>query len=173
MELTETVENYILSWGEMGSRWGVNRTVAQIHALLYLSPQPLCADEIAETLSIARSNVSTSLRELKNYGLIKTTHVLGDRRDHFEAHQDIWEMFRVIVEERKKREVDPMLRILEQCAAGAENDPDTPPETKARIENMRTFLEEMNSWYSKVIALERSTLQRLIKLGDKVARFIK
>ena len=104
MTLTPTCEKFILHWGEMGTRWGVNRTVAQIHALLYLSPDPLNAEQIAETLSVARSNVSNSLRELQGWGIVKVVHVLGDRRDHYESMKDVWEMFRVIVDERKKRE---------------------------------------------------------------------
>ena len=107
MTLSPTAEKFILHWGEMGTRWGVNRTVAQIHALLYISPRPLPADEICATLSVARSNVSTSIRELQGWGIIKTSQVLGDRRDHFESMTDVWEMFRVIMDERKKREIDP------------------------------------------------------------------
>src|SRR2546423_1683134 len=112
MALPPVVERVVLHWGEMGSRWGVNRSVAQIHALLYLSDRPLPADEIADTLAIARSNVSMSLRELQGWGLIRVAHVLGDRRDHFEAIQDIVQLFRVIVEERKRRELDPTIALL-------------------------------------------------------------
>ena len=107
MKLSRAMENTILHWGEMGSRWGVNRSIAQIHALLYLSTTPLTADEIAETLGIARSNVSTSLRELQSWDLVSMTHVLGDRRDHFDAKTDLWEVLLTIVDERKRREIDP------------------------------------------------------------------
>src|SRR5213594_1339593 len=116
-ELTGVQKQYILHWGEMGTRWGINRTVAQIHALLYLSPRALPAEEIAETLSVARSNVSTSLRELQSWGIVRVVHVLGDRRDHFESLKDVWEMFRIILEERKRREIDPTLRVLRECVA--------------------------------------------------------
>src|SRR3989441_5585705 len=107
----------ILHWGEMGTRWGINRTVAQIHALLYLSPKPLHAEEIAETLSVARSNVSTSLKELQSWGIVRLAHVMGDRRDHFESMKDVWEMFRIVLDERKKRESDPTLAMLRECVA--------------------------------------------------------
>src|SRR5579872_1448881 len=118
--LTPIAEKFVLHWGEMGTRWGINRTVAQIHALLYLSSRPLNAEEIAETLSVARSNVSTSLKELQGWGIVKVVHVLGDRRDHFESMKDVWEMFRVIVEQRKRRELDPTLALLRECAAEAD-----------------------------------------------------
>src|SRR6478672_8418295 len=108
-------QRFILHWGEMGARWGINRTVAQIHALLFLSPKPLTAEEIADTLSVARSNVSNSLKELQGWGIVHLTHVMGDRRDHFESMKDVWEMFRTILDERKKRETDPTLNMLREC----------------------------------------------------------
>src|SRR5258707_9697010 len=117
MELTPVMQRYVLHWGEMGARWGVNRSVSQIHALLYLSPKPLTAEEISDTLSIARSNVSTSLRELQSWGLITAAHVLGDRRDHFQARKELWDIVTRIVEERKRRELDPTLAVLRQCVA--------------------------------------------------------
>src|SRR5919205_1776803 len=115
MKLTSIQEKFILHWGEMGTRWGVNRTVAQVHALLFLSPKPLTAEEIAATLSVARSNVSTSLRELQGWGIVRVVHVLGDRRDHFESMKDVWEMFRQVLDERKKREADPTLAMLREA----------------------------------------------------------
>ena len=172
MKLTPVMEKYVLHWGEMGTRWGVNRSIAQIHALLYLSPQPLTAEEIADTLSIARSNVSTSLRELQGYGLIRLTHVLGDRRDHFESIKDNWEMLMLIVEERKRREIDPTIALLRECMAEAEADKATDPEVKARIERMLTFVDTLASWYEQVKALPKPTLVALMKMGSKVARFV-
>jgi DNA-binding transcriptional regulator GbsR (MarR family) len=172
MKLTPVMEKYVLHWGEMGTRWGVNRSIAQIHALLYLSPQPLTAEEIADTLSIARSNVSTSLRELQGYGLIRLTHVLGDRRDHFESIKDNWEMLMLIVEERKRREIDPTIALLRQCMAEAEADKATDPEVKARIERMLTFVDTLAGWYEQVKALPKPTLVALMKMGSKVARFV-
>src|SRR5919205_1892459 len=115
MKLTSIQEKFILHWGEMGTRWGINRTVAQVHALLFLSPKPLHAEEIANTLSVARSNVSTSLRELQGWGIVHVVHVLGDRRDHFESIKDVWEIFRQVLDERKKREADPTLAMLREA----------------------------------------------------------
>lgn len=170
--LTPAVERYVLHWGEMGTRWGVNRSVAQIHALLYLSPGPMAAEEIAETLSIARSNVSNSLKELQSWGLIERTHVLGDRRDHFKALEDTWEMLMLIVEGRKRREIDPTLKMLRDCVAEAENDGQTDPEVKARIESMLSFIDTLTTWYQQVRGLPKSTLISLMKLGGKIARFV-
>src|SRR5213075_2286968 len=115
-------QKFILHWGEMGTRWGINRTVAQVHALLFISARPLSAEEIVDALFVARSNVSTSLKELQGWGIVRLVHVLGDRRDHFESMSDVWEMFRVIIDERKKREIDPTLAVLRECIADAEKD---------------------------------------------------
>ena len=172
MKLTPVMEKYVLHWGEMGTRWGVNRSIAQIHALLYLLPQPLTAEEIADTLSIARSNVSTSLKELQGFGLVRMTHLLGDRRDHFESIKDNWEMLTLIVEERKRREVDPTLALLRECVAEAEADKTTDPEVKARIERMLAFVDTLSTWYEQVKALPKPTLVALMKMGSKVARFV-
>jgi DNA-binding transcriptional regulator GbsR (MarR family) len=172
MQLTPVMERYILHWGEMGSRWGMNRSVAQIHALLFLAPQPLTAEDIAETLSIARSNVSTGLRELQAWGLIQVTHIMGNRRDHFVALKDSWELLSTIVEERKRREIDPTLAMLRQCAAEAEQDRSTAPEIKARIEQMLGFVEGLNRWYEDVRRLPRPVLAALVKMGAKVARLV-
>src|ERR1700682_3404595 len=120
LPVSPAVRRFIVHWGEMGSSWGINRTVAQIHALLYIAPRPLTAEEIAATLSVARSNVSTSLRELQGWGIVKVAHVLGDRRDYFESMRDVWEMFRIILEERKRREVDPTLNVLRECVSTLE-----------------------------------------------------
>jgi DNA-binding transcriptional regulator GbsR (MarR family) len=173
MRLTPVMERYVLHWGEMGARWGVNRSVAQIHALLYLSPQPLTAEEIADTLGLARSNVSTSLRELQGWGLVNLTHLMGDRRDHFEARTDLWEMLLTIVEERKRREVDPTLAVLRQCVDEAGEDKETDPEIKARIEGMLRFLETLSAWYAQMRSLPESTLLGLVRMGAKVAKVVK
>jgi DNA-binding transcriptional regulator GbsR (MarR family) len=172
MRLASAMEKYILHWGEMGTRWGVNRSVAQIHALLYLAPQPLTAEEIADTLSIARSNVSTSLKELQSWGLVRLTHSLGDRRDHFESIKDNWEMLMLIVEERKRREIDPTLTMLRQCMLEAEEDKNADPEVKARIGRMLEFIENLTNWYEQVKGLPKPTLMTLMKMGAKVARFV-
>src|SRR5881227_1751733 len=119
-KLNPIQQKFILHWGEMGTRWGINRTVAQIHALLYISPKPLNAEEITKALAVARSNVSTSLKELQNWGVVKVVHVMGDRRDYFESMKDVWEMFRAVLDERKKREIDPTIVLLRECVAEAQ-----------------------------------------------------
>jgi len=172
MNLTPTIQKYILHWGEMGARWGVNRTVAQIHALLFLANQPLNAEEIVEALNVARSNVSNSLKELQSWGLVRITHVAGDRRDHFVALQDVWEIFRVIVEERKKREIDPTLTVLRACAVEAENDPQLEQATKVKMEQVLDFLEMLTATYDDYKRLPPATMQRFLKMGGKVARLI-
>jgi DNA-binding transcriptional regulator GbsR (MarR family) len=168
------MERFILHWGEMGTRWGVNRSVAQVHALLYLSPRPLNAEEIADTLSLARSNVSTSLKELQSWGLIKITHVVvGDRRDHFEALKDVQEMFNLVVEARRRREIDPTLTLLRDLCIEADRDAETDPEVKKRIADMLNFLEMMTNWYDKLRKLPNDTLMQLVKLGDNVVKLLK
>jgi len=173
MKLTPVMEKYILHWGEMGTRWGVNRTVAQIHALLYLSTHPLNAEEITETLTVARSNVSTSIKELQSWGLVKTVNVLGDRRDHFETLHDPWDLFDVIIEGRKRRELDPTLTLLRECVLESEADKETPAEVKARIKDVMNFLDTLDSWYGQIKGLPRPTLIKLIKLGAKVQRYLR
>ena len=173
MQLTPAVEKYVLHWGEMGTRWGTNRTVAQIQALLYLSPEPMRADEICELLSVARSHVSTSIRELQSYGLVRMTHVLGDRRDYFESIHDVWELFRVIIEQRKQRELNPTLSMLRSCAAEVETESDTDPVTRERIRNMLEFVESTSDWYEQIRDIPTSTLTKLMKLGKGITRLVK
>lgn len=173
MELSPAVEKYVLHWGEMGTRWGTNRTVAQIHALLYLSPEPLRADEICELLSVARSNVSTSIRELQSYGLVRMTHVLGDRRDYFESVTDVWELFRVIIEQRKQRELNPTLTMLRSCASEVDAENGTDPVTKERIHNMLDFVERTSTWYEQISEIPSSTLTKLMKLGASITKLVK
>jgi len=173
MPLSRTEQKYILHWGEMGTRWGVNRTVAQIHALLFLSNRPLNAEDIVEALNVARSNVSNSLKELQSWGLVKVVHVMGDRRDHFSALQDVWEIFRVIMEERKKRESDPTLSVMRECAIEGDYDDALDAATKARMAQVLEFLEMLSSTYDDYKHLPPATLQKFLKMGGKVARFIK
>jgi DNA-binding transcriptional regulator GbsR (MarR family) len=172
MKLSPAVEKYVLHWGEMGTRWGTNRSVAQIQALLYLSPRAMSADEIVELLSLARSNVSTGLRELQSYGLVRMTHVLGDRRDYFESLKDVWELFRVIIDQRKQRELNPTLSMLKKCAAEVELETDTDPLTKERMHNMLKFVETTSDWYEKIQGVPTTTLQKLMKLGAGITRFV-
>ena len=166
MNLSGTEKKFILHWGEMGARWGINRTVAQIHALLYLSPRPLTADEICETLEVARSNVSTSLKELQNWGIVRITHVLGDRRDHFETISDVWELFRKVVDERKRREIDPTLQFLRESVRDAEAAGEGADHTRARLAEMRDFFETMGRWYEELHALPTERLMQFIKLKN-------
>ena len=173
MNLSPAVEKYVLHWGEMGTRWGTNRTVAQIQALLYLSPRPLRADEIVDLLSVARSNVSTSIRELQSYGLVKMTHMLGDRRDYFESLSDVWELFRVIIEQRKQRELNPTLSMLRNVAVEVVDEEQTDEITKERIQNMLQFVETTNDWYEKIQAVPTPTLQKVMKLGAGITKMVK
>ena len=172
MKLTPLMERYILHWGEMGTRWGVNRTVSQIHALLYLSAEPLPADEIAACLSVARSNVSTSLKELQGWGLVTISHAMGDRRDHFTTKGDTWEMLMTIMEERKRREIEPTLTLLRQCVLEMKDDKTTPKEVKKRISDMLSFIATLTDWFDQVKTLPKSTLVTLMKMGARVARLI-
>jgi DNA-binding transcriptional regulator GbsR (MarR family) len=156
----------------MGTRWGVNRTVAQIHALLFLSERPLTADDIVEALGVARSNVSNSLKELQSWKLVRVTHVLGDRRDHFTALQDVWEIFRVIVEERKRREIDPTLTVLRECAIEGAQDQLLDAAAMARMQTTLDFLDMLSSTFEDYQHLSPQTLQAILKMGGKVARFL-
>ena len=172
MKLTATTQRCILHWGEMAGRWGVSRSVAQIHALLFLAPQPLTADEIAESLSVARSNVSVSLKELQSWDLVSVTHVLGDRRDYFQARKDIWEVLTTIVDGRKRREIDPTILVLREFAAESKQDTETPAEVKERLNSMLEFLEEMTGWYDQIRDMPRPTLLKLMRMGSRVAKAV-
>src|SRR5882762_4040248 len=149
-KLSPVQQKFILHWGKMGTQWGINRTVAQIHALLYLSPKPLNAEEIADALSVARSNVSSSLWELQGSGIVKTVPVMGDRRDHFESVKDAWEMFRTVLDERKRREIDPTLAMLRDCIAEAEKDKETDAYTEERLRSLQEFFQTTTAWYLQV-----------------------
>ncbi|MEO8113470.1 MAG: MarR family transcriptional regulator [Phenylobacterium sp.] len=172
VDLTPVMQRYVLHWGEMGQRWGVNRSVAQIHALLYLADRPLNAEEIAETLGVARSNVSTSLKELQGWELARLTHLAGDRRDHFEARHDPWDMLMTVVEGRKRREIDPTLAMLRACVAEAETDRVTPEAVKAKMAAMGAFMEELNGWYEQMRDVPRPMLRKLLRLGARITAFL-
>ena len=172
MQLTPVMQRYVLHWGEMGGRWGMNRSVAQIHALLYLSSEPLNADEIGETLGLARSNVSVGLKELLAWDLVHVTHVLGDRRDFFAAQHDPWEVIRVIIEGRKRREIDPTLALLRECATAFESDAATPALARERILGQLQFLETLMSWYESIRTLPRKTLLKMMRMGHRIAKVI-
>jgi DNA-binding transcriptional regulator GbsR (MarR family) len=170
--LAPVVKKFILHWGEMGARWGINRTVAQVHALLYLSERPLHAEEITNALGVARSNVSTSLKELQGWGIVRVVHVMGDRRDHFESLVDVWEMFRIILDERKRREVDPTLGLLEECLAEAKRDKSASPEVETRLEAMLEFFRTMSSWYTQIRRLPQGAMIKFVKLGGRVGKLL-
>jgi DNA-binding transcriptional regulator GbsR (MarR family) len=165
-KLSPVAQKFILHWGEMGTRWGINRTVAQVHALLFISPLPLDAEEIANTLAVARSNVSTSLRELQGWGIVHVVHVLGDRRDHFESVKDVWEIFRIVSQERKRREIDPTLKVLRDCVDELPREGDV--YTRQRLESMVEFLTIMTGLFEEVVRMPTSTLKGVAKLRGKV-----
>jgi DNA-binding transcriptional regulator GbsR (MarR family) len=171
--LTNIQKQYILHWGEMGTRWGINRTVAQIHALLYLSPKPLAADEIAETLAVARSNVSTSIRELESWGIIRPVHVLGERREHYESLKDVWEMFRIIVEQRKRREVDPTLQLLRNCLEEMKREGNADAYVRERLEEMAEFFETGTAAYEEMKQLPPTTVRSLLRMRGKLRKLLR
>jgi DNA-binding transcriptional regulator GbsR (MarR family) len=170
--LSPVAQKFILHWGEMGTRWGINRTVAQIHALLFLSPRPMPAEKIAATLGIARSNVSNSLHELQNWGIVRVVHVLGDRRDHFESMKDVFAMFRVITHERKKREIDPTLQVLQRCIAEAGKPKSANRYTRERLTDLFQFFELAETAYVQLEKLPASALLKLAKTSDKALRLL-
>jgi DNA-binding transcriptional regulator GbsR (MarR family) len=172
MKLSETTERFILHWGEMGARWGVNRSVAQIHALLFLSERPLAADEIVETLSVARSNVSNSLKELQSWQLVKVVHVLGDRRDHFDTSKDVWELFRLIVAGRRQREVDPTLVLLGELLASPAL-ADEPAAVRQRIAETENFIRVLTAWSDEMLRVEPDTLMKVMKLGAQIRNLVR
>ena len=171
-KLGQVEQKFVLHWGEMGTRWGINRTVAQIHALLYLSPKPLNAEEIAETLAVARSNVSTSLKELQGWGIVKLSHVMGDKRDHFESMKDVWEMFRLVLDERKKREIDPTLTMLRGCIAEAGKEKATDHYTVERLRELADFFETTTAWYGQIRSWPAAALAKFVKMGEKIRKML-
>ena len=171
MKLNPVAQRFILHWGEMGSKWGVNRTVSQIHALLYLFGKPLPADEIAETLEVARSNVSTSLKKLQNWNLIHVVHVMGDRRDHFTTSGDVWELFRTVVRERKEREFDPTIGVLKDCLTSADLSMEDAT-AQQRIKETLALMEALSTWGEQMLKLEPATLMKVMKLGAKIQNLL-
>lgn len=163
-ELSRVAEKFMTCWGEMGTRWGVNRTVAQVHALFYLSPEPLNAEDIAAKLGVARSNVSTALRELEGWALIKPVYVRGDRRQNYEAIQDVWEMFRVILDQRKRREIDPTIAVLRECLAEAQSATPADPRTEQRLKDALDFFDVILPLYDELRHLPAGPIRGLVKL---------
>jgi DNA-binding transcriptional regulator GbsR (MarR family) len=172
MILTDSAKQFILHWGEMGTRWGVNRTVAQVHALLYLSTESLTAEDIAETLSVARSNVSTSLKELQNWDLVQIDSRIGDRRDYFQTSADIWTLFLTVVNQRVEREIVPTLNMLRRCAVEVQAERPSQPTIAARITAMQVFLEDLLKWYNQIKQLPPASLRSLVSIGSGVTRIL-
>jgi DNA-binding transcriptional regulator GbsR (MarR family) len=170
-KLAPAVERFVLHWGDMGSRWGINRSVAQIHALLYLAERPLTAEDIADTLGMARSNVSNSLKELGAWKLIRRAPVMGDRRDHYEAETDLWEMVARIAQGRKEREIDPAAAAIRACRAAAEADDNVSPVARRRLEEMERFVGQIEGWYDQMLSVPPPKLMALIGMGAKVVEF--
>jgi DNA-binding transcriptional regulator GbsR (MarR family) len=171
MTLSPTVSRFVLHWGEMGSRWGVNRTMSQIHALLFITGRPMHAEEIVEALDVARSNVSTSLRELQGWGLVRLVHLSGDRRDHYETSTHVWELMRTIVKERQRREINPTIGVLQQLLA----DPavrQEPAAVKVRLEQTLDLLETLTVWSEEMLKLDTETLTQVLKLGARIKKLL-
>ena len=170
--LTDVQRQFILHWGEMGARWGINRTVAQIHALLHLSEKPLSADAIAAALGVARSNVSTSLRELQGWGIVRAVHVLGDRRVHFESTKNVWELFRTIVDQRKRREIDPTLETLRKALEELDGARSGDRYTRERLQELLEFFETMTELYDELRHLPITALRSVARMRGKVKKLL-
>lgn len=172
-KISSTARKFITHWGELGTRWGINRTMAQVHALLYLSEKPLNAEDICEILEFARSNVSTALKELQGWGIVRMVHLQGDRRDHFESMKDVFEMFRVIMVERKRREIDPTLRLLREAADEmGKTKGEADAVTRERLQGMLDFFELTNHWTEQIQKVSTPNLLRAVKMGEKVFKVL-
>jgi DNA-binding transcriptional regulator GbsR (MarR family) len=170
--LPDAVRRFVLEWGNLGERWGVNRSVSQIHALLYASKEPLAAEEIADVLGIARSNVSNSLRELQSWNIIRSVPILGDRRSFYTAETDLWNLVSRIAAGRKARELDPAAAALRECVELTRDDKNVDPVVQVRLREMLDFVERLSRWYDQMIALPRSKITSLMKLGSGIARLL-
>ena len=172
MKLNPVTEKFVLHWGEMGPKWGVNRTMSQIHALLYIIGKPLNAEEIAETLGVARSNVSNSIKALQNWGLIQKVSMLGDRRDHFTTNTDVWELARIIVVERQKRELEPTVQFLQELMDSPEFEYEN-SEVRSRISDTQEFVDTLTTWSSEMLKLPTTMLKKVLKLGASIKKFLR
>ena len=170
MTLSPAAQKFVLHWGEMGQAWGINRTMAQVHALLFVAPTPLDAEEISSLLDVSRSNVSTSLRELITWGVVRRVHIIGDRRDRFEALKDVMETFRVIMAERKRREMDPTIALLENCVSEAKLSDPAEQYTREQLEKMLDFTRMVTAWYGYIDNLSTPSLLRLFRGGTMLAK---
>ncbi len=171
MNLSPTLTRFVLHWGEMGTRWGVNRTVAQIHALLFITGRPMNAEEIVEQLEVARSNVSNSLRELQGWSLVRLVHLPGDRRDHFETSKQVWDLMRTVVRERQRREIAPTIEVLRGLLADPLVAKD-PAEAKLRMQETLELLQTLTAWSDEMLKLDTGTLTKVLKLGAKIKKLL-
>ena len=170
--LPQAVQRFVLHWGDMGGQWGVNRSVSQIHAFLYLSEKPLTAEDIAETLGLARSNVSNSIKELQSWGLVRRVPVMGDRRDFFEAETDVWTIAAKIAAGRKEREIDPALAALSACVEAAHEDKTVHPIALSRLKDMLIFTQTTANWYDQMMKIPRPKLMMLMRLGSRIVNIL-
>ena len=167
------IEKLVLHWGEMGARWGISRMVAQIHALLYFSPKPMSADEIVKALGVARAHVSNSLKDLQAWGVVKVVRVPGDRREYFQSIKDVWQLFEILLDERKRREMDPTLKMLRETQALLNDGITVDAHTKGRVKEMLEFFELMDGWFGEVRRLPLSSRVKLVKWGTRIRRWLK
>jgi DNA-binding transcriptional regulator GbsR (MarR family) len=172
LPLSPIARKFVLHWGEMGSCWGINRSVAQVHALLYAAAEPLNAEDIAGTLEMARSNVSNSLKELQAWGIVRVVHKMGDRRDHYESLSDVWEMFRIVLAERHRREVEPTLRVLRECAVELEKTGPSDESLRKRLGAMLDFLETTEGWYRQMQKLPTTVVVKMFKMGGRLKNLL-
>ncbi|MEM9063177.1 MAG: MarR family transcriptional regulator [Pseudomonadota bacterium] len=172
MTLTPAMKDFILHWGEMGNRWGVNRSVSQVHALLHLSPDPLPADTICELLGMARSNVSTAIKELQSWGIVRVSRQLGDRRDHFTSERDLFELVRILVEARRDREFLPTMNAVSDAIECAKHDNETPRDVRGRMEETFEVMSMFDTWYQQMTRLPHPTQVKMLKLGARIAKYL-
>ncbi|HEY7987353.1 MAG TPA: MarR family transcriptional regulator [Methylophilaceae bacterium] len=172
VELSDIGRQFVLHWGEMGTQWGINRTVSQIHALLYYVGRPLNAEQISSVLIVARSNVSNSLKELQNWNLVHVTHSMGDRRDYFETSLDIWQLFRTVIMERKAREFDPTVNFLKKLV-GESTFSAEEADAKKRMKDILNLMQTLSAWGDEMLRLKPETLTKIMKYGAKIQTLIR
>jgi DNA-binding transcriptional regulator GbsR (MarR family) len=172
MKLTPAIQNFVLHWGELGNRWGINRTVAQIQALLLISPEPLNAEQISQTLSIARSTVSVGLRELQHWGIVNVVHRMGDRTDYYELISDVWEMFRIIADRRIKNEVEPTVTLLHDVVNQLEDNTED-PHSKKMLEELLDAVNTASRFYNEFQKVPTKTIVQIAKMSDIVSRILR
>ena len=171
-QLTPVAEKFILHWGEMGARWGINRTVAQVHALLFISEKPLNAEQLTQLLGVARSNVSTSLRDLQSWGIVRVVHVMGDRRDHFESMRDVWDLFRQVLDERKRREIDPTVALLKECVAEARQSGPAEKYPRQKLAELLDFFQATTAWYEQIRRMPTVAVVKFVGLGERMRKLL-